>query len=139
MYRRRGAREQLQRLTSIEHGWVLSDKDLELAKKNTWRSSAPISTIESLVANGMDLDRAKRTHDRPDNRIFRGMSQTLILYLWLSQRIVLACPLVMTKDRSEVLQGTLDLMVLKTLDAWVHCTDMDSRGALSNSVRNCCG
>ncbi len=26
-------------------------------------------------------------------------------------------PLAMTKDRSEVLQGTLDLMVLKTLDA----------------------
>jgi PadR family transcriptional regulator PadR len=45
------------------------------------------------------------------------MSQTLILYLWLSQRIMLACPLVMPKDRSEVLQGTLDLMVLKTLDA----------------------
>ena len=26
-------------------------------------------------------------------------------------------PVAMTKDRSEVLQGTLDLMVLKTLDA----------------------
>ena len=30
---------------------------------------------------------------------------------------VLASPLGMAKDRSEVLQGTLDLMVLKTLDA----------------------
>ena len=30
---------------------------------------------------------------------------------------MLAFPLAMSKDRSEVLQGTLDLMVLKTLDA----------------------
>jgi PadR family transcriptional regulator PadR len=30
---------------------------------------------------------------------------------------VLSSPVAMTKDRSEVLQGTLDLMVLKTLDA----------------------
>ena len=30
---------------------------------------------------------------------------------------VLSSPLAMPKDRSEVLQGTLDLMVLKTLDA----------------------
>ena len=31
--------------------------------------------------------------------------------------VVLSSPVVVTKDRSEVLQGTLDLMVLKTLDA----------------------
>jgi len=35
----------------------------------------------------------------------------------IAMETVLSFPLAMTKDRSEVLQGTLDLMVLKTLDA----------------------
>ena len=35
----------------------------------------------------------------------------------IAMELCYAVPLGMTKDRSEVLQGTLDLMVLKTLDA----------------------
>jgi hypothetical protein len=40
-------------------------------------------------------------------------------------------PVAMTKDRSEVLQGTLDLMVLKTSTRSGRCTDMESRVASS--------
>ena len=37
--------------------------------------------------------------------------------IWLPQRAVLASPLRMQEEREEVLKGTLDLMVLKTLAA----------------------
>ena len=41
----------------------------------------------------------------------------------------------MTKDRSEVLQGTLDLLVLKTLDGLGPLHGTASRGASSSSAR----
>jgi len=41
------------------------------------------------------------------------------------------------EKKSDILQGTLDLMVLKTLDAMGRCTAMELQSALSKSVRMC--
>ena len=38
------------------------------------------------------------------------------------------------KDKKDVLQGTLALMVLKTLHVLGPCTAMESRGGLSRSA-----
>ncbi len=38
----------------------------------------------------------------------------------------------MADPKLDLLQGTLDLMVLQTLDAMVRCMDTVSRGGLSN-------
>jgi hypothetical protein len=38
----------------------------------------------------------------------------------------------MAADKSEVLQGTLDLMILKTLQALGRCMVLALRGALSS-------
>ncbi len=59
-------------VASIEHGWVLSDDDLALAKKNHVTLVSTDFTIESLMANGMDADQAKRTHDRYVVRLKRA-------------------------------------------------------------------
>jgi hypothetical protein len=42
-----------------------------------------------------------------------------------------------TKQKTDVLQGTLAPMVLKTLDVLGHCTGMEARGASSRSVEAC--
>jgi hypothetical protein len=44
----------------------------------------------------------------------------------------------MADEKSEILQGTLDLMVLKTLDAMGPCTAMGSPAASSRSARKRC-
>jgi hypothetical protein len=45
----------------------------------------------------------------------------------------------MAENKSEILQGTLDLMALKTLEAMGRCTDMASPAASSKSVKKLCG
>jgi len=40
----------------------------------------------------------------------------------------------MTPDKSEVLYGTLGLMVIKTLEAWARCTGIGSRGESNRSA-----
>ena len=59
-------------VASIEHGWVLSDEDLALAKKNHVTLVSTDFTVAALVANGMALDSAKRTHDRYVTRLKRA-------------------------------------------------------------------
>ena len=44
----------------------------------------------------------------------------------------------MPEPKSEILQGTLDLMVLKTLDAMGRSTDMALPAASNNSARRRC-
>jgi hypothetical protein len=41
------------------------------------------------------------------------------------------------KQRTDVLQGRLALMVLKTLDVQDRCTAMEPRGASSRSAEIC--
>lgn len=59
-------------VASIEHGWVLSDEDLELAKKNHVTLVSTDFTVAELVANGMQPDSARRTHDRYVSRLKRA-------------------------------------------------------------------
>ncbi|MDQ6662851.1 MAG: amidohydrolase family protein [Acidobacteriota bacterium] len=59
-------------VASIEHGWILSDEDLALAKKNKVSLVSTDFTIGALVANGMDLEAAKRTHTRYVVRLKRA-------------------------------------------------------------------
>lgn len=69
----RGARAAIEAgVASIEHGWVLSDDDLELAKKKHVTLVSTDFTAESLIANGMDPNHAKETHDRYVERLRRA-------------------------------------------------------------------
>lgn len=69
----RGARAAIEAgVRSIEHGWVLNDDDLALAKKNNVTLVSTDFTIEELIANGMQPDAAKRTHERYVERLRRA-------------------------------------------------------------------
>jgi imidazolonepropionase-like amidohydrolase len=69
----RGARAAIEAgVDSIEHGWVLSDDDLALAKKNHVTLVSTDFTVEALVANGMESANAKRTHGRYVTRLKRA-------------------------------------------------------------------
>lgn len=69
----RGARAAIEAgVGSIEHGWVLTDDDLALAKKNGVVLVSTDFTIVALEANGMAPDAAKRTHDRYVVRLKRA-------------------------------------------------------------------
>ena len=59
-------------VASIEHGWVLSDEDLSLAKKNNVALVSTDFTIEELIADGMQPDAATRTHERYVARLKRA-------------------------------------------------------------------
>jgi imidazolonepropionase-like amidohydrolase len=59
-------------VASIEHGWVLSDEDLALAKKNKVTLVSTDFTIAELIVNGMDPEAAKRTHTRYVARLKRA-------------------------------------------------------------------
>src|ERR1051326_7314502 len=59
----RGARAAIEAgVASIEHGWVLTDEDLALAKKNHLFLVSTDFTIAELIADGMEPDAAKRHH-----------------------------------------------------------------------------
>jgi len=59
-------------VSSIEHGWVVSDEDLALAKKKGIALVSTDFTVAELVANGMDPENAKRTHERYVVRLKRA-------------------------------------------------------------------
>jgi imidazolonepropionase-like amidohydrolase len=69
----RGARAAIEAgVASIEHGWVLSDDDLALAKKNHVALVSTDFTIAELMAGGMDPEAARRTHERYVIRLKRA-------------------------------------------------------------------
>jgi len=69
----RGARAAIEAgVASIEHGWVLTDEDLALAKKNNVVLVSTDFTVEELIADGMEPDEAKQTHDRYVTRLKRA-------------------------------------------------------------------
>ncbi len=69
----RGARAAIEAgVASIEHGWVLSDEDLALAKKNHVVLVSTDFTVAELLANGMEPDAAKRTHEKYIARLKRA-------------------------------------------------------------------
>jgi imidazolonepropionase-like amidohydrolase len=59
-------------VASIEHGWVLSDDDLALAKKNKVALVSTDFTEKALRANGMDEIKAKKVHARYVERLRRA-------------------------------------------------------------------
>ena len=70
----RGARAAIEaRVASIEHGWVLSDELLGLAKKNRVTLVSTDVTVDELIAVGMEPAAAKRTHDRYVARLKRAV------------------------------------------------------------------
>lgn len=69
----RGARAAIEAgVASIEHGWVLTDEDLALAKKNNVVLVSTDFTVAELIANGMEPDAAKRTHEKYVARLKRA-------------------------------------------------------------------
>jgi len=64
-------------VASIEHGWVLSDEDLALAKKKGVVLVSTDFTVTELLANGMDASEAKRTHERYVARLKRAWAAGL--------------------------------------------------------------
>jgi imidazolonepropionase-like amidohydrolase len=64
-------------VASIEHGWVLSDEDLALAKKNNVVLVSTDFTVAQLLAEGMEPDRAKRTHEKYVARLKRAWAAGL--------------------------------------------------------------
>src|SRR5256886_16091111 len=72
----RGARAAIEAgVASIEHGWVLTDEDLALAKKNNVVLVSTDFTIAELIADGMEPDAAKRTHEKYVARLKRARSE----------------------------------------------------------------
>jgi len=69
----RGARAAIEAgVASIEHGWVLTDEDLALAKKNNVVLVSTDFTVAELIADGMEPDAAKRTHEKYVERLKRA-------------------------------------------------------------------
>jgi imidazolonepropionase-like amidohydrolase len=59
-------------VASMEHGWVLTDEDLALAKKKGVVLVSTDFTVASLLADGMEPDKARRTHERYVARLKRA-------------------------------------------------------------------
>jgi imidazolonepropionase-like amidohydrolase len=71
----RGARAAIEAgVASIEHGWVLSDDDLALARKKNVTLVSTDFTVEALVAAGLDEAGARRTHERYVARLKRAVA-----------------------------------------------------------------
>jgi imidazolonepropionase-like amidohydrolase len=69
----RGARAAIQaKVASIEHGWVISDDDLALAKKNDVALVSTDFTVFQLQANGFSEEDAKRIHAKYVARLRRA-------------------------------------------------------------------
>ena len=69
----RGARAAIDGgVASVEHGWVLTDEDLALARNKGVVLVSTDFTVESLLAAGMEADAAKRTHLRYVARLKRA-------------------------------------------------------------------
>jgi len=59
-------------VASIEHGWVLTDDDLALAKKNHVTLVSTDFTVTELMAGGMDREVAERLHRKYVDRLRRA-------------------------------------------------------------------
>jgi imidazolonepropionase-like amidohydrolase len=69
----RGARAAIEgAVASIEHGWVLTDEDLALAKKNGVTLVSTDFTIAALIADGAEPEVARRTHEKYVARLKRA-------------------------------------------------------------------
>lgn len=69
----KGARAAIEaKVASIEHGWILTDDDLALAKKNAVVLVSTDFTVRQLVANGFNEDRAKEIHALRVERLRRA-------------------------------------------------------------------
>jgi imidazolonepropionase-like amidohydrolase len=69
----RGARAAIEAgVASIEHGWILSDDDLALAKQNHVTLVSTDFTVAELIASGMELDHATHTHQKYVERLRRA-------------------------------------------------------------------
>ena len=69
----KGARAAIEAgVASIEHGWVLTDEDLALARKNRVVLVSTDFTVTALVAGGMEPEAARRTHQRYVARLKRA-------------------------------------------------------------------
>jgi len=69
----RGARAAIEAgVASIEHGWVLTDDDLALAKKNHVVLVSTDFTVAELIADGMEPNNAKVTHEKYVARLKRA-------------------------------------------------------------------
>jgi imidazolonepropionase-like amidohydrolase len=68
-----GARAAIEaKVASIEHGWVLTDEDLALAKKNGVVLVSTDFTVKQLLANGFDEQDAQRIHAARVERLRRA-------------------------------------------------------------------
>lgn len=68
-----GARAAIEaKVASIEHGWVLTDEDLALAKKNGVVLVSTDFTVKQLRANGFDEDDSQRIHAARVERLRRA-------------------------------------------------------------------
>jgi imidazolonepropionase-like amidohydrolase len=68
-----GARAAIEaKVASIEHGWVLTDEDLALAKKNAVVLVSTDFTVKQLRANGFDEQDAQRIHAARVERLRRA-------------------------------------------------------------------
>lgn len=71
----RGARAAIEAgVASIEHGWVMSDEDLSLAKSKGVVLVSTNFTIAALLAGGTEPDDAKRLHEKYVARLKRAWS-----------------------------------------------------------------
>jgi len=61
-------------VASIEHGWVLTDEDLALARKKGVVLVSTDFTVAELIADGMEPDKALRTHERYVARLKRAVA-----------------------------------------------------------------
>ena len=69
----RGARAAIEAgVASIEHGWVLTDEDLALAKMNGVTLVSTDFTVAELLVQDMDRERAERTHQKYVARLKRA-------------------------------------------------------------------
>lgn len=71
-----GARAAIEaRVASIEHGWVMSDEDLALARKHGVALVSTDFTVDALVANGIPEERARQIHGQRVERLRRAYKQ----------------------------------------------------------------
>jgi imidazolonepropionase-like amidohydrolase len=69
----KGARAAIEaKVASIEHGWILTDDDLALAKRNGVVLVSTDFTVRQLVANGFNEDKAKEIHAQRIERLRRA-------------------------------------------------------------------
>jgi len=68
-----GARAAIEaHVASLEHGWVMTDEDMALAKKNGVVLVSTDFTVQGLLANGFSEERARQIHQQRVDRLRRA-------------------------------------------------------------------